>query len=403
VNKYQLKAWNGLRWLPLTILLWAGLASASTSTNTSDFDFIVKTADINNDGLNEIRLTPRNKVSLVFIDRPGKGVLIIPVGHDNQLKTLVLERYCIEKYDLPVSAPREPCLNICTSSLKVSSSRVEPEPYEYGVHWDYRACPITASSEWRIAEPVETMVLNDFGWKEDQHEFELLRGDFNGDTQLDFIIRSLEPGRASIRLNYQHAAAGNAGMTGTRNICHTRRRQEYCSYYCSSDGSVCQGEVLHGYYNISNSGAWFGDEGIELVVMDVNSDGVDDIRIFKNSFRLHDYLHSGAGGGSYKISMHGIDHQMVGVAWKGFLNALENNSPELAFSYVTEEFSEKYQTLFNEVDISAMASNWSEPVLIDLNNQTAVYAITQNENGREFVYTIIFTWDPNNGWVLHDL
>jgi hypothetical protein len=384
-------------------LLWAGLASASTSTNTSDFDFIVKTADINNDGLNEIRLTPRNKVSPVFFDRPGKGVLIIPVGHDNQLKTLVLERYCIEKYDLPVSAPREPCLNICTSSLKVSSSRVEPEPYEYGVHWDYRACPITEDSEWRIAEPVETMVLNDFGWKEDQHEFELLRGDFNGDNQLDFIIRSLEPGRASIRLNYQHAAARNAGMTGTRNICHTRRRQEYCSYYCSSDGSVCQGEVLYGYYTISNSGAWFGDEGVELLVMDVNSDGVDDIRIYKNSFRLHDYLHSGAGGGPYQLSMYGVDHQMVGVAWKGFLNALENNSPELAFSYVTEEFREKYQTLFNEIDISAMASNWSEPVLIDLNNQTAVYAITQNENGQEFVYTIVFTWDPNNGWVLHDL
>jgi hypothetical protein len=101
--------------------------------------------------------------------------------------------------------------------------------------------------------------------------------------------------------------------------------------------------------------------------------------------------------------MYGVDHQMVGVAWKGFLNALENNSTELAFSYVTEEFREKYQTLFNEINISAMASNWSEPVLIDLNNQTAVYAITQNENGQKFVYTIIFTWDPNNGWVLHDL
>jgi hypothetical protein len=372
------------------------------SANSADFDYMVESGDINNDGISELRLTPRSKLSSVFLQRPGRAMLPVQISTPNDFTPMVLERYCIEKYELPTPPPPS-CQGICTSSLKVTAARSGSESYEYGVHWDYRACPITADSRWRIAKPVGSDVLDDFEWKEDEAEYELLRGDFSGDGQRDFLIRSLQPGTASIRLYRWMAMTRNIGVRRTENICTFNRREEKCTYYCSSDGSICEGERLYSYYTVSNSGAWFGDEGVEIEIIDVNSDDIDDIRIFRDGFKLHDYLHASQMGGVREVIRDGIDYEMVDIKWNGFVNALENNSSEVAFNYATKEFKKKHEALFSELDLSAMVANWSDPVLIDLNNRTAVYAVTQNENAQEFVYTIVLSWDPDYGWMLHEL
>ena len=376
----------------LTGLLFSAPLSASSP------DYLIEFADINNDGLEEIRLTPRNMISQLFLRTQDAGILHAPLSMPSAYKTLVLERYCIEQYELDV---QEPCEGFCASSLMADAS--SREPYEYGVHWDYRLCPVTGQSNWRFVIPMTQEELAEYPWGPGSREYELLAGEFTGDGNRDLIIRALVPDRSSIRIDHSSFLDLLAGNRQIRNTCERRNGVLRCKYYCASDGSGCMGDQLKAYYILNNTGVWFGNDGIELQILDVNSDGIDDIRVYQNGYRLHDYIHLKASNGSYAVLPSAIDTDLVKMKWDGFINALSSGNAASVYQYSSSAFRLKYQELLESGEFSELAANWSEPVLIDLNDQTAVYAVRQNEGGQEFVYTIVLSWDAERGWLIHDM
>ncbi|MGI9290505.1 MAG: hypothetical protein ACR2QG_04405, partial [Gammaproteobacteria bacterium] len=354
---------KGILFIVRFLLLSAICMSITLSSQATarDFGYRVSFADINDDGLDEIRLTPRFRQGQTTFFGGKGGSLQVPVSISNELQPLLLERYCVERVDLDPPPDPEPCLNICASSV---GSRPLPDVSGHGVEWDYAQCPVDEYSNWRIAAPRSEEELDAYRWSTTEAEYELLSGNFRGDGHRGLVLRALNPTSASIYISYARQVDEHSGRHQIEKSCKrlsartSRSTKLMCTHYCASDGSDCLGDEIDAYYTVNNTGSWFGDKGIDIRIIDVNSDGVDDIRVFRDGYKLNDVIHAASPPGPASGNSVGLDTDLVRIKWDGFVDALQSGDPDKVVNYTTSDFREKYKELL-EQDFTEISQGWS--------------------------------------------
>ncbi|NND53620.1 MAG: hypothetical protein HKN56_01455 [Gammaproteobacteria bacterium] len=392
--------------LTLWISSWA-LAEPSV-------DFIIKSNDVNDDGIVEYAFFPRERHTSNLFSATPAGAIVYTVNNPTEFREFAVEGYCVEK------------TIVDPACWERRGERLIPRPTDqYGRinddcvppgNWDtfnYERCPLTGDDRWRFADP--TLGFNERdGWRDVSADFDVMTGNFGNSGGADYLVRSRVPDTPSFLFRDTVIESDLLGtfQTASQEKCNQGLRWYLgryvnCDRHCSFDKSVCLGQGVATISNLSH-GVDLGDPGVSVRVIDYHNDGTDDIEIYIDDILFTRIVFlppcqsvcqrpNRTTGGGY------IDSDLLEYRKNAFFANVETGSSVEALALATPSFREKYGAIFQSTNISELTENWSEPTLIDMNEQTAVYVVNQNENGIQFLYTIVFAWDPEHGWLIHDM
>ncbi len=102
-----------------------------------------------------------------------------------------------------------------------------------------------------------------------------------------------------------------------------------------------------------------------------------------------------------------IELKMAAIedVWNGLQEAMKANDQEGALKYFSPDARERYARLHELMGsgFQKAAYDWKDFTPIEIDDEVAIYAFTQIEDGKERLHTVFFVRHPDLGWVIQQM